>query len=640
MDPVVEHELLTAYDIYLFKEGKHFQLHQKLGSHPIQVDGQEGAHFGVWAPNAKRVDVIGDFNQWRPDSHRLKPRSDGSGIWEGFIPGLARGTLYKYHVESKAHPGYSMDKGDPFALYWEIPSRTASIVWGLNYSWNDDEWMKSRSQNNSLDSPFTIYEMHLGSWKRVPEDNQRSPTYRETARELPAYLADSGFTHVEFLPVMEHPYTRSWGYQTLGYFAPTSRFGLPEDFMHLIDELHSKRLGVILDWVPSHFPSDAYGLAYYDGSHLYEYADPKKGYHPDWNSYIFDFGKNEIRSFLVSSALFWLDNYHVDGLRVDGVASMLYLDYSRKKGEWSPNEYGGRENLEALSFIRDLNLAVYRAHPDVQVIAEESTAWPMVSRPTYVGGLGFGMKWNMGWMHDTLEYFGKDPVHRKHHHNQLTFSLWYAFAENFILSLSHDEVVYGKRSLLDKMPGDFWQKFANLRLLYGYMYGHPGKKLLFMGGEFGQWNEWDFEKSLDWHLLKDESHKKLQKWVIDLNHLYQNEEALYQLDFERGGFEWVDIQDWEKSIISFVRNNKTRDRQVLVVLNLTPVPRINYRLGVGRRGYWREILNSDATDYGGTGQGNLGGVNTDDHRFHGREYSIRITLPPLGALFFSHEESA
>ncbi len=637
MDSVVEHELLTSYDIYLFKEGKHQQLYDKLGSHPTSVDGREGTHFAVWAPNAKHVAVIGDFNQWRFGSHPLRLRGDGSGIWEGFIPEVSRGTLYKYHIESRSHRGRSMDKGDPFALYWELPPRTASIVWDLKPSWDDEEWMRNRSGKNSLDSPWSIYEMHLGSWKRAPEDNNRWMTYRETAADLPDHLGETGFTHVEFLPIMEHPYSRSWGYQTLGYFSPTSRFGLPEDFIHLVNELHKRGFGVILDWVPSHFPSDAYGLADYDGTHLYEYADPKKGYHPDWNSYIFDFGKNEVRSFLMSSALFWLDKYHADGLRVDAVASMIYLDYSRKKGEWVPNKYGGRENLEAISFIRELNEAVYREHHDVQMIAEESTAWPMVSRPTHVGGLGFGMKWNMGWMHDTLEYMTKDPVYRKHHHDQLTFSLWYAFAENFVLPLSHDEVVYGKRSLLDKMPGDMWQKFANLRLLYGYMYGHPGKKLLFMGGELGQWDEWDFEKSLDWHLLEDDKHRKLRLWLKDLNRFYRTEPAMHQLDFERLGFEWLDIQDWEKSIVSFARRARNPEHVVVSVCNFTPKPRKNYRLGVPSGGRWKEVLNSDALEYGGSGQGNLGGVEADHHPFHGRTDSISITLPPLGCLFFRSE---
>jgi len=637
MDSVVEHELLTSYDIYLFKEGKHQQLYDKLGSHPTSVDGREGTHFAVWAPNAKHVAVIGDFNEWRFGSHPLRLRGDGSGIWEGFIPEVSRGTLYKYHIESRSHRGRSMDKGDPFALYWELPPRTASIVWDLKPSWDDEEWMRNRSGKNSLDSPWSIYEMHLGSWKRAPEDNNRWMTYRETAADLPDHLGETGFTHVEFLPIMEHPYSRSWGYQTLGYFSPTSRFGLPEDFIHLVNELHKRGFGVILDWVPSHFPSDAYGLADYDGTHLYEYADPKKGYHPDWNSYIFDFGKNEVRSFLMSSALFWLDKYHADGLRVDAVASMIYLDYSRKKGEWVPNKYGGRENLEAISFIRELNEAVYRAHHDVQMIAEESTAWPIVSRPTHVGGLGFGMKWNMGWMHDTLEYMTKDPVYRKHHHDQLTFSLWYAFAENFVLPLSHDEVVYGKRSLLDKMPGDVWQKFANLRLLYGYMYGHPGKKLLFMGGELGQWDEWDFEKSLDWHLLEDDKHRKLRLWLKDLNRFYRTEPAMHQLDFERLGFEWLDIQDWEKSIVSFARRARNPEHVVVSVCNFTPKPRKNYRLGVPSGGRWKEVLNSDALEYGGSGQGNLGGVEANHHPFHGRTDSISITLPPLGCLFFRSE---
>ena len=637
MDPVVEHQLLTSYDVYLFKEGKHIRLYDKLGSHPAILDGLRGTNFGVWAPNADRVDVVGDFNGWRPGQHSLKLRADNSGIWEGFLPEVERGALYKYHIEPRAHPSNSLDKGDPFAFYWELPPRTASIVWDLRPAWEDDNWMKNRSDNNSLESAWSIYELHLGSWKRAPEDNNRWLTYRELSDDLPGYLSETGFTHVEFMPVMEHPYNRSWGYQTLGYFAPTSRFGLPEDFQHLVDRLHQASIGMVLDWVPSHFPTDAYGLANYDGTHLYEYADPRKGYHPDWHSYIFDFEKNEVRSFLLSSALFWLDKFHADALRVDGVASMLHLDYSRKSGEWVPNKYGGRENLEAVSFIRELNEQVYREHHDVQMIAEESTAWPMVSRPSYVGGLGFGMKWNMGWMHDTLEYMSKDPVYRKHHHDQLSFSLWYAFAENFVLPLSHDEVVYGKRSLLDKMPGDEWQKFANLRLLYGYMYGHPGKKLLFMGGEFGQRDEWNFEKSLDWHLLSNEKHRQLQLWLKDLNKFYKGERALHQLDFDRLGFEWLDIQDWEKSIISFIRRARNPDTLVITICNFTPVPRKSYRVGVPRGGKWREVLNSDAVEYGGSGLGNLGEVQADPHPFHRRSHSVSITLPPLSALFFRSE---
>src|SRR5215472_9621662 len=637
LDLVVEHEVLTAYDIYLFKEGKHLQLYDKLGSHPIKVDETEGVQFAVWAPNAKHVGVIGDFNEWRRGTHSLNRRGDDSGIWEGFIPGLRRGTLYKYHIESAAHSGHSVDKGDPFCQFWELPPRTASIVWDLRSSWTDVEWVKNRLSKNSTDSAWSIYEMHFGSWKRAPEDNNRWLTYREASQELPAYLRRMEFTHVELLPIMEHPYTRSWGYQTLGYFAPTSRFGLPEDFSHLIDELHRADLGVVLDWVPSHFPTDEYGLAYYDGTHIYEYADPKKGYHPDWTSYIFDFGKGEVRSFLMSSANFWLEKYHADGLRVDGVASMLYLDYSRRDGEWTPNKYGGRENLEAISFIRELNEAIYREHHDIQIVAEESTAWPLVSRPTYVGGLGFGMKWNMGWMHDTLEYMSKDPVYRKHHHNQLTFSLWYAFAENFVLPLSHDEVVYGKKSLLSKLPGDAWQKLANLRLLYGYMFGHPGKKLLFMGGEFGQREEWNFEKSLDWHLIEDDTHSRLQRWVRDLNDLYRREEAMHQLDFERLGFDWLDIQDWEKSVISFTRRARDPEQLMIVVCNFTPVARKNYRLGSPRGGLWKEVLNSDALDYGGSGLGNLGGVTAENHRFHRKDFSISLTLPPLSVLFLKHQ---
>jgi 1,4-alpha-glucan branching enzyme len=640
MDSVIDHQILTRYDIYLFREGKHLQLYDKLGSHLLQLDGREGIQFSVWAPNAKHLHVIGDFNNWHPGTHPLKLRDDNSGVWEGFIPDIPRGTLYKYHIESSTKSGSMVEKGDPFASYWELPPRTASIAWDLRPSWTDTEWMESRSSRNASDSPWSIYEIHLGSWRRAPEDNNRWMTYRETSRELPKYLKEMGFTHVELLPVMEHPYAPSWGYQTLGYFAPTSRFGLPEDFIHLVNELHRAGIGVVLDWVPSHFPSDSYGLANYDGTHLYEYSDPKKGYHPDWTSYIFDFGKGEVRSFLKSSANFWLEKFHADALRVDGVASMLYLDYSRKAAEWTPNEYGGRENLEAISFIRELNESIYQAHHDVQMIAEESTAWPMVSRPTYVGGLGFGMKWNMGWMHDTLEYLSKDSVYRKHHHDQLTFSLWYAFAENFVLPLSHDEVVYGKRSLLSKIPGDTWQKLASLRLLYGYMYGHPGKKLLFMGGEFGQLDEWNFEKSLDWHLTNDETHRKLQHWMKDLNNLYRREPALHQLDFDRLGFEWLDIQDWEKSIISFTRRARDPDQVIVVVCNFTPVTRTNYRLGSPRGGYWKELLNSDSMIYGGSGLGNLGGVTAENHRFHGRDFSISLTLPPLGVLFFKHGENA
>ncbi|HXG31138.1 MAG TPA: 1,4-alpha-glucan branching protein GlgB, partial [Thermodesulfobacteriota bacterium] len=501
--------LITDHDVYLFKEGSHFRLYNKLGSHTMTVDGMRGTYFAVWAPNAERVSVIGDFNDWESESHPLSVRWDGSGIWEGFIPGIEKGTLYKYHIVSR-YNDYRVDKGDPFAFYWETPPKTASIVWDLHYEWSDGDWMRRRHEYNSLKAPFSIYEVHLGSWRRVPEEGNRFLTYREMAHHLADYVKDMGFTHVEFLPVMEHPFYGSWGYQIVGYFAPTSRYGTPQDFMYLVDYLHQNGIGVILDWVPSHFPSDEHGLVYFDGTCLYEHLDRRRGFHPEWNSYIFNHGRNEVRAFLISNALFWLDKYHVDGLRVDAVASMLYLDYARKEGEWIPNVYGGRENLEAVSFIKRFNEAVYGEFPDVQTIAEESTAWPMVSRPVYIGGLGFGMKWNMGWMHDTLKYFSTDPIYRKYNHNHLTFSIWYAFSENFVLPLSHDEVVYGKGSLIGKMPGDEWQRNANLRALLGYMYGHPGKKLLFMGGEFGQWREWVHEESLEWHVLEYGFHRGVQ----------------------------------------------------------------------------------------------------------------------------------
>jgi 1,4-alpha-glucan branching enzyme len=636
---VKKSSLLTDHDIYLFKEGSHFNLHDKLGSHLISVGDVQGAYFAVWAPNAKRVSVIGDFNQWNKDSHPLKEREDGSGIWEGFIPGLNSGSTYKYHLLSKYHD-YRVDKGDPFAFFWEGPPKTGSIVWNLDYEWNDAEWMQNRSKANTLDAPWTIYEVHLGSWRRVPEEGARFLNYREIAPYLADYVREMGFTHVEFLPVMEHPFYGSWGYQTIGYFAPTSRYGTPQDFMYLIDYLHQNGIGVILDWVPSHFPDDEHGLVFFDGTYLYEHADPKKGYHPDWHSYIFNHGRNEVMNFLTSSAFFWLKKYHIDGLRVDAVASMLYLDYGRKDGEWIPNEHGEKENIEAITFIKRFNEAVYQSHPDAQTIAEESTAWPMVSRPVYLGGLGFGMKWNMGWMHDTLDYFSNDPLYRKYHHHQLTFSIWYSFFENFILSLSHDEVVYGKGSLLMKMPGDDWQKFANLRLLFGYMYGHPGKKLMFMGGEFGQRNEWYHETSLDWHLLQTPLHQGVQKWVRDLNRFYRAEPAIHELDFRQETFEWIDFRDWEGSTISFLRRGKSTDDIFLVVCNLTPVPRRNYRMGVPREGFWKEVLNSDAKIYGGSGHGNFGGVEATPVSSHGKYHSLSLTLPPLGVLFFKNEGGA
>jgi 1,4-alpha-glucan branching enzyme len=619
--------LLTDLDVHLFKEGNHFNLFEKLGAHPTAVDSTQGTQFAVWAPNADTVSVIGDFNGWDPRAHPMSARWDGSGIWEGFIPRLGQGNIYKYHIVSKKNR-YSVDKADPFAYFAETPPKTASVVWNLEYEWHDGEWMKNRHQNNDLHSPISIYEVHTGSWRRHPDGN-RFLSYRELAHALADYVKEMGFTHIEFLPVNEHPYYGSWGYQTTGYFAPTSRYGTPQDFMYLVDHLHQNGIGVILDWVPSHFPSDAHGLSYFDGTYLFEHSDPRQGYHPDWNSYIFNYGRNEVRSFLISSAMFWLKQYHIDGLRVDAVASMLYLDYSRNEGEWVPNVYGGRENLDAIYFLKRLNEVVYSAFPSVQIIAEESTAWPMVSRPLYIGGLGFGMKWNMGWMHDTLEYFSKDPVYRKYDHNKLTFSLWYAFTENFVLPLSHDEVVHLKKSLLDKMPGDVWQKFANLRVLYGYMFGHPGKKLLFMGGEIGQWNEWNHEAGLDWHLLGYPTHQGLMQWVKDLNHVYRSEPALYEVDFSPEGFEWIDFHDWEESVVSFVRKGKTTGDIILVVCNFTPVPRQNYFVGVPRGGFWKEILNSDAASYGGSGMGNYGGVEAAAVAVQNRPFSLLLTLPPL-----------
>ncbi len=626
---------ITDHDIYLFKEGNHFRIYNKLGAHILDMPHKQGTWFAVWAPGAESVSVIGDFNGWDPRTNPLGVRWDGSGIWEGFVPGVGKGAIYKYHVISKFYD-YRIDKGDPFAFFWEGPPRTASIVWDLAYEWNDDAWMRDRHGFSALDRPMSTFELHLGSWLRGSDGFLN---YREIARKLVAYIKKTGFTHVELLPVMEHPFYGSWGYQVLGYFAPTSRYGTPQDFMFLVNHLHENGIGVILDWVPSHFPADEYGLAYFDGTHLFEHADPRKGLHPDWNSYIFNYGRNEVRNFLISNALFWLDKYHVDGLRVDAVASMLYLDYSRKDGEWIPNRHGGRENLEAIDFMRRFNETVYGEYPDVQTIAEESTAWPMVSRPTYVGGLGFGMKWNMGWMHDTLEYLSKNPIHRKYHHEQLTFSIWYAFYENFVLSLSHDEVTHGKGSLLSKMPGDDWQKFANLRLLFGYMYAHPGKKLLFMGGEFGQWREWNHERPLDWDLLEHAPHKGVQNWIRDLNRIYREEPALHVMDFEEGGFEWIDVGNWEESVITFLRKTGNPADSLLVVGNFTPVPRYNYRIGVPVRGYWRELLNSDAHDYGGSGHGNFGGVEATKESSHGRHYSISITLPPLSIVFLKKKKA-
>lgn len=624
--------MLSDDDIFLFNEGSHYRLYQKLGAHLRNIDGQDGVYFAVWAPNAEYVSVIGDFNGWDKQRHPLSSRGQ-SGIWDGFIPRLGRGELYKYHVASRYHT-YRVDKADPFAIRSQVPPATASQVWDLQYEWGDREWMAKRHRHNSLESPQSIYEVHLGSWARVPEEGNRPLSYRELAKKLTDYLLRTGFTHVEFLPIMEHPFSGSWGYQTTGYFAPTSRYGTPQDFMYLIDCLHQHEIGVYLDWVPSHFPTDEHGLAYFDGTHLFEHADPRQGFHPDWGSYIFNYGRNEVRSFLMSSALMWMDVYHADGLRVDAVASMLYLDYSRKEGEWIPNQYGGRENLDAISFLRRFNTDVYQAHPDAQTVAEESTAWPMVSRPTYVGGLGFGMKWDMGWMHDMLEYMREAPIYRKYHHNSLTFRMLYAFTENFVLPLSHDEVVHGKGSLIGKMPGDEWQRFANLRLLLGCMYAQPGKKLLFMGGEFGQVKEWNHDESLEWHVLQYPSHSGLQKWVEDLNHIYRREPALYEIDSDPAGFEWVDCSDSDQSVLTFLRRGKSTDDVILIACNFTPVPRTNYRIGVPRGGYWEEIANSDASQYWGGNWGNLGGVESSPVLHHGRPWSVSVVLPALSILFF------
>ncbi len=622
--------LFTEYDIFLFRQGTHGNLWEKLGSHEKIFQGEEGILFSLWAPGAERVFVTGDFNFWDRQSHPLRKRKDGSGIWEGFIPAVKKGSLYKYVIQ---RGGYVQEKADPFARRTEIPPRTASVVWNPSYSWEDAAWMRSRWEKNNVHAPMSIYEVHLGSWNR---SEMRDLSYRELAERLVPYVADLGFTHVEFLPVMEHPFYGSWGYQCSSYFAPTSRYGLPEDCMALVDAFHKAGIGVIFDWVPSHFPTDGFSLGFFDGTHLFEYEDMKKGYHRDWHSFIFDYSSGEVRSFLISSAMYWLDRFHADGLRVDGVASMLYLDYSRKEGEWIPNEYGGRENVEAVHFLQTLNSTVYKAFPDIQMIAEESTAWPMVSRPVYVGGLGFGLKWNMGWMHDTLSYFSSDPIYRKYKHHQLTFSLLYAYSENFCLPLSHDEVVHGKGSLLGKMPGDAWQKRAQLRLLYGFLYAHPGKKLLFMGGEFGQVREWSHEEGLDWSLWDWQEHRQIALWIRDLNRLYKNYPALHQEDASPQGFSWVDCQDSDQSVISFLRFSSAGDA-LLVVCNMTPLPRSPYRIGVPLEGLWQELLNSDALEYGGSGWGNYGLVPAEEYGIHGKPYSLSLNLPPLGVLFLTPE---
>ncbi len=627
-EPVANFSLLTDFDIHLFKTGKHFRLYEKLGAHPASYNGKNGTFFAVWAPNAKEVSIIGNFNHWQKGHHRLNPRWDESGIWEGFFPGLHKGEAYKYSITS--HSDEILEKADPFAFYAEVPPKTASIVWEPSHTWVDQEWQQLKRNEASKAKPYSVYEVHFGSWRRKVEEDNRSLTYAEMKTELVGYVKDLGFTHVEFLPLMEHPFYGSWGYQLTGYFAPTSRYGSPEQFMELVDAFHAEGIGVILDWVPSHFPGDAHGLFRFDGTHLYEHADPRKGFHPDWSSYIFNYGRNEVRSFLISNAMFWVDRYHIDGLRVDAVASMLYLDYSRKHGEWIPNQYGGRENLESIVFLKEFNEVMYGNFPEVITIAEESTAWPGVSRPTYLGGLGFGQKWMMGWMHDTLEYFKKDPVHRKYHQNDITFSIMYAFSENFMLPLSHDEVVHGKGSLLGRMPGDEWNRFANLRTMFAYMFTHPGSKLLFMGGEFGQSSEWNHDKSLDWHLLEYNFHQGIYKIIKDLNHLYKTEPALYEFGFEERGFEWLDYSDRDNSVMMYIRKGWRKEDMLVVVCNFTPAVRHDYRIGVPTKGTWKEIFNSDNIKYGGSGVLNQGLMVTKPVKYHGKDYSFAITLPPLG----------
>ncbi len=627
-----EQSFISDFDLHLFNEGNHYRTYEKLGAHLCEHKGISGTHFAVWAPNAHAVSVLGDFNGWDRNTHPMQPNGN-SGIWSLFVPDIQQGTLYKFAIET-THRNW-LEKMDPYAFAAEVRPKTASKVWELEgYTWQDAEWMKNRGKHQGLDKPMSVYECHIGSWMRQEGAEEGWLSYHELADKLGDYAQRMGFTHVELLPICEHPLDASWGYQTVGYFAPTSRFGSPHDFMQFVDILHQKGVGVLMDWVPSHFPTDAHGLAEFDGTCLFEHSDPRKGRHDEWGTLVFNYSRSEVSNFLISNALFWLKKYHIDGFRVDAVASMLYLDYSRKEGEWIPNCFGGRENLEAVDFIKKFNTKVYEEHPDIVTIAEESTSWAKVSRPTYDGGLGFGMKWDMGWMHDTLEYFTKEPIHRKHHQNDLTFRGLYSFTENFVLALSHDEVVHGKRSMLSKMPGDPWQQFANLRLLYGYMFTQPGKKLLFMGCEFGQWQEWDHESSLDWHLLDQPEHVGLQRWVRDLNTLYRAEQGLHQTDFDAAGFSWVDCNDSEQSILIFKRQTPNANEQLIVACNFTPVVRENYRIGVPRAGTWNEILNSDAQIYGGSGQGNLGSLEACPIRWHNQAHSLNVKLPPLGIVVF------
>lgn len=630
MSKVVVHSLFTEFDINLFKAGKHYRLYDKLGSHLTEVDGVKGTYFAVWAPSAKSVSVIGDFNFWKGDDHQLFVRWDESGIWEGFIPGVDKGTKYKYKILSNNNDIWT-EKADPFGRCCEHPPNTASVVWEASHSWKDKKWMNTREEKNALDKPYSVYEVHLGSWKK--KNGWESLSYVELADELVDYVEEMGFTHVEFMPIMEYPYDPSWGYQLTGYFAPTSRFGKPEDFKFLVDKFHQRGIGVILDWVPSHFPEDAHGLGFFDGSHLYEHPDRKRGYHPDWKSLIFNYGRNEVRAFLISNAIFWLDQYHVDGLRVDAVASMLYLDYSREEGEWEPNIYGNNENLEAMSFIREMNQEVYASFKGVQTIAEESTAFTGVSKPVHFGGLGFGMKWMMGWMHDTLEFFKKEPVHRSYDLNDITFSMTYAFTENFMLPFSHDEVVYGKKSLLYRMPGDEWQRFANLRLLFGFMFTHPGTNLLFMGAEFGQSSEWDFETGLDWHLTQFDFHAGIQEVIKDLNKVYKNNPALYEKQFDADGFQWIEYNDQENTVLTYIRKGRDPKDDLIIACNFTPVPREDYRVGVPKTSQLKLLFNSNDTKYAGSGMGKKT-LKPSSKAWNGHEQSVVMTLPPLSVVIY------
>lgn len=631
-DPYHHRPVVSEFDMHLFSEGNQHRLYDMLGAHPFTLEGVKGVKYSVWAPNAKRVSLVGNFNNWDGRRNPMRNRGTG-GIWELFMPDHCEGELYKFEI--KTHGGEVLVKTDPLGFQFEMRPATSSIVHNIrNYSWNDSNWMATRYKHNGQDSPVSIYEVHLSSWMRIPEDNNRWLNYRELAEKLVPYVQWMGFTHIELLPVAEHPFDGSWGYQVTGYYAPTSRFGSPNDFKYFVDKCHQAGIGVIIDWVPAHFPRDTFSLANFDGTCLYEHADPKKGAHQDWGTLIFNYGRNEIRNFLVSNALFWYDIFHIDGLRVDAVASMLYLDYSRKHGEWIPNQYGGRENLEAIDFVKQLNTIVYQYFPDIMTIAEESTAFPGVSQPVFNNGLGFGFKWNMGWMHDFLSFITKDPIHRKYHHNELTFSMLYAYHEHFILPLSHDEVVHGKGAMLSKMPGDPWQKFANLRITYAFMFSHPGKKLLFMGSEFGQWDEWNFDTSLDWHLNNYPPHRGIQLLLKDLNHLYSTDPAFHEVDFSPAGFEWIDCSDYESSIVSFIRWSKDYQDALVAIFNFTPVVRYDYRLGVPFQGHWDEVFNSDSEIYGGSNVGNCGGRDSEEIPWQGRTYSINITLPPLGGIYF------